>query len=152
MARRSQYFIPALGAFYARLDTHALLILRVVMGAILIPHGMQKLFGAFGGPGMARMSAVLDQIGYHPGTLWAWLIALLEFVGGILLLVGLLTRPVALALVIFMAVSVHFTSAKGFFWTAGGFEYSLLILVVGLVFVIRGGGEYSADKAMGREF
>ena len=65
---------------------------------------------------------------------------------------GLFTRAAALALVIFMIVAVHFTSGKGFFWTAGGLEYSLLILLVGLVFLIRGGGDYSLDRRLGREF
>ena len=69
----------------------------------------------------------------------------------ILLVLGLFTRFAALALVIFMIVAVHFTSGKGFFWTQGGLEYSLLILFVGLVFLIHGGGEYSLDRKLGRE-
>jgi putative oxidoreductase len=155
MARKpatSKYCIPSLAGIYDTLDEYAAPILRITMGAILIPHGMQKLFGSFSGPGMARMAQILDQIGYAPGTLWAWLIALLEFVGGIFLVLGFLTRPVAAALVIFMIVSVQFTSGKGFFWTAGGAEYSLLILVVALYFAIRGGGAYSIDRKIGREF
>ena len=51
-----------------------------------------------------------------------------------------------------MIFSIHFTSAKGFFWTAGGMEYSILILLVALVFMIRGGGEYSVDSKLGKEF
>jgi putative oxidoreductase len=50
-----------------------------------------------------------------------------------------------------MIVAVHFTSGKGFFWTQGGLEYSLLILLVGLVFLVHGGGEYSLDRKLGRE-
>jgi len=64
---------------------------------------------------------------------------------------GLFTRAAALAVVIFMIVAVHFTSAKGFFWTQQGLEYSLLILLVGVFFLIRGGGEYSLDRKLGRE-
>lgn len=148
----TKYHVPALGSVYAGLYEYAETLLRIVMGLMLVPHGMQKLFGAFGGPGMTRMAALLDQLGYHPGTLWAWLIALTEFAGGILLALGLLTRPVAAAIAIFMVVSVQFTSAKGYFWTAGGLEYSLLILVVALFFVIRGGGVHSIDRKIGREF
>ena len=51
-----------------------------------------------------------------------------------------------------MFFSIHFTSAKGFFWTQGGMEYSILILLVALVFMIRGGDEYSLDKKMAKEF
>jgi uncharacterized membrane protein YphA (DoxX/SURF4 family) len=50
-----------------------------------------------------------------------------------------------------MIVAVHFTSAKGFFWTQQGLEYSLLILIVALVLAIRGGGDYSVDQKLGRE-
>jgi uncharacterized membrane protein YphA (DoxX/SURF4 family) len=50
-----------------------------------------------------------------------------------------------------MINAVWFTSAKGFFWTQGGLEYSLLIGVVALVFLIRGGGNFSVDHALGRE-
>jgi putative oxidoreductase len=152
MAVRTRYYIPALGAFYEKLEPFALLILRVGIGLILIPHGAQKLFGWFGGIGFTRFVQLFETLGYKPGTLWVTLVALTEFVGGILLVLGLFTRAAALALVIFMIVAVHFTSGKGFFWTAGGLEYSLLILVVGLVFLIRGGGEYSLDRKFGREF
>lgn len=148
----SRLYIPALDNLYKALTPYAGTILRVTMGGILIPHGAQKLFGMFSGPGLTRMAAIFDQIGYHPGFFWALTIGLLEFVGGICLVVGFLTRPVAAALVIFMAVSVQFTSAKGFFWTAGGLEYSLLILVVGLYFFIRGAGDHSVDQRMAREF
>ena len=62
-----------------------------------------------------------------------------------------LTRFAAAAILIFMINAVWFTSAKGFFWTAGGLEYSLLIGVVALVFLIRGGGNLSVDQAIGKE-
>jgi len=65
---------------------------------------------------------------------------------------GLFTRPAALAVVIFMINAIYVTSAKGFFWTAGGFEYSLLLLLVALYFLIRGGGGCSLDRKIGREF
>jgi len=57
----------------------------------------------------------------------------------------------SLLLVIFMVFGVQFTSQKGFFWTQGGAEYSLLILIVGIVFLIHGGGKWSLDRKMGRE-
>ena len=147
----TRLYVPALGPIYEKLDPFVLPILRVGMGLILIPHGAQKLFGWFGGMGFERFVQLFSNLGYKPGALWVTLVALTEFVGGILLVLGLFTRAAALALVIFMIVAVHFTSGKGFFWTAGGLEYSLLILLVGLVFLIRGGGDYSLDKKLGRE-
>ena len=147
----TRLYVPALRSIYEKLDPFVLPILRIGMGLILIPHGAQKLFGWFGGMGFERFVQLFSNLGYKPGTLWVTLVALTEFVGGILLVLGLFTRAAALALVIFMIVAVHFTSGKGFFWTAGGLEYSLLILLVGLVFLIRGGGDYSLDKKLGRE-
>jgi len=147
----TRHYIPALAPIYDKLTPFALPILRVGIGLILIPHGAQKLFGWFGGMGFEKFVALFNTLGYRPGILWLTLVALTEFVGGILLVLGLFTRFAAFALVIFMIVAVHFTSGKGFFWTAGGLEYSLLILFVGLVFLIRGGGDYSLDRKLGRE-
>jgi len=70
---------------------------------------------------------------------------------GILLVLGLFTRFAAAAVVIFMIMGVKFTSAKGFFWTQGGSEYALLIGFCALFFLIRGGGAWSLDRAIGRE-
>lgn len=151
MAANTRLYIPALGPIYEKLAPCALVILRVGLGLILIPHGAQKLFGWFGGMGYEKFVALFNTLGYKPGVVWVTLVALTEFIGGILLVLGLFTRLAALALVIFMIVAVHFTSGKGFFWTQGGLEYSLLILFVGLVFLIRGGGEYSLDRKLGRE-
>ena len=67
-------------------------------------------------------------------------------------MLGLFTRIAALFVVIFMINAVWFTSAKGFFWTQQGSEFSILILAVALVFLIRGGGKCSLDGNMSREF
>lgn len=126
-------------------------MLRIVLGLILIPHGCQKLFGWFGGMGFTKFVELFDKIGYKPGVLWLTLVALTEFAGGLLLVFGLFTQFAAAAVAIFMINAVIFTSAKGFFWTAGGMEYSILILAVALVFLIKGGGECSIDRKMGKE-
>ena len=82
---------------------------------------------------------------------WVAVVGFTELVGGLMLVFGFFTRFAALAVAIFMINAVHFTSAKGFFWTQQGSEFSLLLLVVALVFMIRGGGEYSIDQRMGKE-
>ena len=66
-------------------------------------------------------------------------------------MLGLLTRFAAAAVLIFMIVAVNFTSAKGFFWSQGGWEYPLLIGACALFFLLRGGGPCSLDGAIGRE-
>jgi putative oxidoreductase len=137
----SHHYIPALGNIYSAVDEYAEPILRIALGAVLIPHGLQKLFGAFGGMGFAGNAALF----------WGTLVGCTELIGGILLVLGLFTRFAAAAVVIFMIMGVKFTSAKGFFWTQGGSEYALLIGFCALFFLIRGGGAWSLDRAIGRE-
>ena len=87
-----------------------------------------------------------------PGAFWVAVVALTEIVGGLMLVFGLFTRFAALAVTIFMINAVWFTqSTKGFFWLAGGSEFSILILAVALVFLVRGGGECSIDSRMSKE-
>ena len=71
-----------------------MLALRVVLGVIFLAHGAQKLLGAFGGPGLKGTAAFFEQVGIKPSSVMAplaALAALLEFGGGLLVLVGLLT-------------------------------------------------------------
>jgi len=144
-------YVPAFSSIYATFDPIALPLLRLVMGLILMPHGCQKLFGWFGGMGFGKFADFFDKIGWYPASFWLTLVALTELVGGFMLAVGFLTRFAAAAIFIFMINAVWFTSGKGFFWTTGGLEYSLLIGMVALVFLIKGGGRFSIDHALGRE-
>ncbi|WP_018261671.1 DoxX family protein [Methylobacterium sp. WSM2598] len=149
---RPRYLIPAFGRLYDRLSDVAWLVLRVTVGASLIPHGMQKLFMAFNGPGMDKFIASLAGRGFPAPTLMGWLVALTELVGGTLLALGLLTRPAAAAVFVFMMVAVFSAHLpNGFFWTDKGFEYPLMWGIAALFFLIRGGGPYSVDRAIGRE-
>ena len=77
------------------------LVMRLALGAILIIHGYPKLFGGMGG-----FSQFLGQLGLPMPPFWAWVVTLLEFFGGILLVGGLLTRWVALLLVIEFVVAI----------------------------------------------
>jgi putative oxidoreductase len=144
-------YIPALGSVYNSVSEFAEPILRIALGGILIPHSCQKLFGMFGGMGLTGNAALFDRIGYSPGMFWGTLVGLTELVGGILLILGLFTRFAAAAVFIFMIVAVKFTSAKGFFWSNGGFEFPLLIGICALYFLLRGGGYWSLDRMIGRE-
>src|SRR5712675_383088 len=139
----SRLYVPALGSIYSAVGEYAEPILRIALGGVLIPHGMQKLLGMFGGMGFTANAALFDKLGYAPGIFWGTLVGLTELVGGILLVLGLFTRFAAAAVVIFMITAVHFTSAKGFFWGSGGMEYPILIGICALFFLIRGGGNCS---------
>jgi putative oxidoreductase len=145
-------YVPAFSGIYAAFDPIALPLLRIVLGGILIPHGCQKLFGWFGGAGFEKFTDIFDKMGWHPAVFWLSLVALTEFVGGLMLLFGFFTRFAAAAVIIFMINACWATSHRGgFFWSSGGMEYSLLIGVVALVFLIKGAGRFSVDHALGKE-
>jgi putative oxidoreductase len=83
----------------------------------------------------------------QPGLLFALLAGLVEFFGGLALVVGLLTRPAALAVAVLMGVAmlgVHLPN--GFFWTSGGYEYPLMWGLIALALLLGGGGRYSLDR------
>ena len=150
-ATADRHVMPALVPVYRGLAPLMEPLVRITAGLLLLPHGSQKLFGAFGGGGIAGTGQFLESGGYHPGWFWALAIALTEFLGGLLLALGLFTRPAAAAIAVFMANAVLFHLPNGFFWSKGGFEYPLLWGIVALSFAIRGGGAYSLDARLGRE-
>jgi putative oxidoreductase len=141
--------VPALGAIQKSLAPFVEPAIRVTAGLLLVPHGAQKLFGWFGGYGLEATGQYFESIGF-PASM-ALLVGLTEFVGGLALALGLGTRIAAGFIAGFLAVAVTQHYAAGFFWNEGGFEYPLLWGIVALGFVIRGGGRYSVDAAIGRE-
>jgi len=116
-------------------------LLRVTVGLLLMPHGAQKLFGLFGGYGISGTGQYLESIGFVPGELFALGLGLLEFAGGALIALGLLVRPVALAVTAFMATAIVIHWSNGYFWNAegGGWEMPLLWGVAALTVAIRSG-------------
>jgi putative oxidoreductase len=144
--------LPFLAPLEQALSPFAEPLLRMTTGLLLVPHGAQKLFGWFGGYGPdATGQFFATKLGL-PASL-AVIAGVIEFFGGIALALGLLTRPIAALVAGMMAVaviSVHL--GLGFFWTDGGFEYPLFWGVAALYFVLRGGGHYSLDRAIGYEF
>ncbi len=122
------------------------LILRVGTGLTLMPHGAQKLFGWFGGYGLAGTGQWMDSIGLHPGMLMAVLSGSAEFFGGLALVLGLLTRPAA-ALTAFTMLVAIFTVhiGNGFFMANNGFEYGFVLLVASLSLLVSGGGRFAFD-------
>jgi len=127
------------------------LAVRIPVGIIFAAHGAQKLFGWFGGYGLAGTAGWMDSIGLHPGALLALLAGGAEFFGGLALLLGLLVRPASVALAFTMLVaifSVHIS--KGLFLSNGGFEYGLALLAVTIGLFISGAGRWSLDAALAR--
>ena len=127
-----------------------LLLIRVVLGAIMAAHGAQKLFGWFGGHGLAGTGGWLESMGFKPARLHAAVVGLAEFGGGALLALGLLTPlgAAAVAGVMLVAIAtVHWSN--GFFNTSGGFEFNLLIAAVATALAITGPGKFSIDNLAG---
>jgi putative oxidoreductase len=123
---------------------------RVYFALLILPSGYEKMFEG----GAARIAAgnVL-KTGFYPPLFWAWVVAGLEFFGMILLALGLLTRPVAFAFSIQLAVIVlTIQMPNGYFWTSRGTEFALMLFLVCLAFVFGGGGRYSLDRKLGKEF
>ena len=122
----------------------AALVLRIGLGIMFASHGLQKAFGMFGGPGIGGFSEMLSGMGFKPALFWAYLAAYAELVGGLFLVAGIFTRGASfllLVLIIVAAVKVHL--ARGFFLSAGGFEYTFIIACICLALIIMGGGKYS---------
>ena len=121
--------------------------LRLIAGVIFSAHGAQKLFAWFGGYGLEGTGQWMDSIGLGPGYLMALLVGSTEFFGGILLILGLLTRPTSAVLAITMVVAiVKVHLANGVFMSNNGYEFALALLAMTLALAISGAGKYSADQ------
>ena len=130
----------------------AVLILRLFLGFAFMMHGSQKLLGAFGGGGVSDVAGMLGRLGIEPSHLWAWVVSITEFVGGVCLFFGFLTRFWAAGLVIDMAVAVvKVNLVNGFFAVKNGVELPLTFGVIALVIVLTGPGSLSMDRAIGIE-
>ncbi len=144
-ASRGRLIIPVLGRLYSSLHDGAETLLRVVAGGFLTIHGSQKITNPFGAAEM------VEGLGFYPGAFWSLLLSCTEFFGGILIAIGLLTRPAAFAGMVVLLVTVWFhwiTVGQGF----SGAEKSLLWATILLFFVIRGGNRQSVDARIGKAF
>ena len=140
---------PLINSILATRAGYGLTILRIVVGIIFAAHGSQKLFGWFGGYGLAGTAQWMESIGLAPGTLMAALAGGTEFFGGLALIVGLLARPAALGLSFTLLVaifSVHISN--GLFMANNGYEFALALLGGTVAVLIEGAGKLSIDRAI----
>ncbi|WP_405495806.1 DoxX family protein [Streptomyces sp. NBC_00096] len=122
-----------------------LLLLRVVLGLTMAAHGTQKLFGWFGGGGISGTGRFFTASGYPAGDAMAVLAGLTETLGGLGLVLGLLTPLAGAALVGTMinAIAVH---GAGSFFAPQGVEYEILLAVGAATLALTGPGRYAADR------
>ena len=126
-----------------------LLILRVVVGLILAGHGAQKLFGWWGGQGMDGWTQTVAKLRIRPAQPWAWVAALAEFGGGILLALGFLSPLGNLAIAGSMLVAIATVHlSRGFWVTKGGYEFNLALIAAVAALALTGPGAYSLDAAL----
>ncbi|MEW6474886.1 MAG: DoxX family protein [Actinomycetota bacterium] len=127
----------------------ALLILRIAIGALLIGHGTQKLFGWFGGHGLEGTGGFFHGLGFRPGKQMAAVAGASEALGGLLLASGLLTPLAGAAIVGTMLVAASVHADKGLWGVNGGYELPLVYAVVGAAVAIAGPGSASLDRLIG---
>lgn len=131
-----------LNSFYASWTPRLLSVLRIISAFLFIAHGAQKLFGFLAPPGAAG----------PPPYGQIWIGGVIEFFGGLLLLLGLFTRPVAFILSGTMAVAYFQMHASGGFWPLQNKgELAVLYCFVFLFLAVAGGGEWSVDRLLRRE-
>ena len=139
-------------------DKFSYWVARVILGCVMLPHGAQKLFGWFGGFGFTNTMTYFTQTTGLPWII-AFLIVMGESLGSLGLILGFFTRLSALGLICIMVgaiITVHIPN--GFFMNwfgkqAGeGFEYHLLVIGMSIPLLISGGGKYSVDVLINKNF
>ena len=144
-----------LPSLVATSDSLAATALRLALGLMILPHGLQKTVGWFGGYGFK------GTMGYLTGTVGApWILAFLailaETVGGVMLIAGVGTRVAALGVAAVMVVAAAQHWQNGFFmnWTGAqkgeGFEFHLLAITIAVALILLGGGRFSVDSLLSR--
>lgn len=126
-----------------------LAILRVVIGVIFVAHGAHKLFET----GVPPTAEFLGSLGVPAAAAAAWLVTLLEFVGGLSLIVGFLVTPVSLLFCIHMLTGIVLVHAANGFYVIGpgqgGIEFNLLLIAGLLALILAGPGMAALDSRAG---
>src|SRR5262245_35293952 len=123
-----------------------LLLLRLVVGLSMAAHATQKLFGWFGGHGLAGTGGYFEMLGFRPGRRFAFAASATELVSGILIALGFLGpigSALMLSVMIVAAVTVHWKN--GFFAQSGGIELTVLYSVAAVALAFTGFGAFSLD-------
>ena len=145
----ARLLIPSLGNLYRCFSRYSYAFMRFSTGAVLVPHGVQKILYI----PVGRIADNVAAHGFSAPFLLTCLTYFTESVAAACLALGLFTRIAALMVWIEMAVIIaYFQWQFGYFWTNRGIEYALLWLLLCTAIFFRGGGRYSLDRLIGKEF
>ena len=135
---------PPANRYHGGLD-FGLLVLRLVLGAIVGAHGLQKVFGLFNGPGIGGTARILESLGYTAQpTLLAWVTGLSELIGAVLIVLGLFTQ-IGAAAILGVAANMIYVQWSGGFFEPRGFEFELLLAGVAFALLFTGSGRIALD-------
>ena len=141
--------VPAMAGLYDLGSTISYPLIRVVAGIWMVPHGARKLFGGT----IQGTADAFSKFGLEPALPLAYLVGAAEFFGGLLIAIGLLTRPAAAAAAIIMAIATfHVHLGNGFFWNKGGYEYPLMWMFLMIAIFLKGGGNLAVDNLLKKQF
>lgn len=141
-------------AIFNTSNSYAPFAIRLMLGLVVFPHGLQKLMGWFGGYGFSGTMEFFTETMSLPWII-GFLVIILESIGAIALIAGLAIRPIAASFVV-LALGILFTShlQHGFFmnWYGNqqgeGYEFFLLWIGMAISLVITGSGKYSVDRSL----
>jgi len=147
MEQPQRLVFPSLGGLYRALAPVTEPLIRLVAGGSLAIHGYPILFGD-----TAAAAKFLGSVGFSNPLFFAYVVGVVEFVCGLCLALGFLTRLAALPVIGFLVIAiVTYHWQFGFHWENRGIEYPLFWAIVVLHFLVRGGGAWSVDALIGRE-
>jgi putative oxidoreductase len=148
MEQAQRLVLPSLGRFYGAFAPITEPLIRLVAGGSLAIHGYPILFG-----NTQTAAKFLGSVGFGNPLFFAYLVGIVEFVCGVCLALGFLTRLVAVPIIGFLVIAiVTYHWQFGFHWENRGIEYPLFWAIVVFHFLVRGGGPVSVDALIGREF
>jgi putative oxidoreductase len=142
--REPRLLFPGLKSFYDAVIPLAWPVIRIAVGWNLLVHGWGKVTR-----GPSAYVRAFTELGFDPALPWIWSALIIEFVGGIALILGLFTRFFAAAAAIELLIITVIYWKTGFFWLNRGYEYTLLWGLVCFAIALRGGGPYSVDRKLG---
>ncbi|MEO6213388.1 MAG: DoxX family protein [Vicinamibacterales bacterium] len=134
------------GAGTSSIPSYGPAVLRLAVGSIFVAHGGQKLFGLWGGGGLEGTAAFFAKIGLEPSYPLAVAAGVVEFGGGLLLILGAVTLFAALALTIQMGVAIWKVHAASGFFLPAGYEFNVALIGALICLMLTGPGALSIDR------